>query len=325
MRTVCEEVERALAVVLRVPSVSLTVAGRTDAGVHAWGQVASYAGPPVEVRSLNAVLPSDVAALDCCEALPGFDARRDATSRAYCYRVLARGPRSAFERGRALYWPHRLDLAALRACAGALGRGPRLHGVHADRHRARAVLPRGVRGRVAGARRRRARVLDRGRRVHAPDDPGARGDDARGRWRPAVGGVVFRVALLGGRGRAPAGPRRRTVCTWRASGTVASECCTCDVIAAACNASAAESLLLCNNRGRGCGNVARAAALCVDGQRAPCKAQQTRRAALQPAHISMASMLMWPGSCRWGRFGALYRVASAGAPRSHGWRNSNWL
>ncbi len=120
MRTVCEEVERALAVVLRVPSVSLTVAGRTDAGVHAWRQVASYAGPPVEVRSVNAVLPSDVAALDCCEALPGFDARRDATSRAYCYRVLARGPRSAFERGRALYWPHRLDLAALRACAGAL-------------------------------------------------------------------------------------------------------------------------------------------------------------------------------------------------------------
>ena len=107
MRTVCEEVERALAVVLRVPSVSLTVAGRTDAGVHAWGQVASYAGPPVAVRSVNAVLPSDVAALDCCEALPGFDARRDATSRAYCYRVLARGPRSAFERGRALYWPHR--------------------------------------------------------------------------------------------------------------------------------------------------------------------------------------------------------------------------
>ena len=72
------------------------------------------------VRSVNAVLPSDVAALDCCEALPGFDARRDATSRAYCYRVLARGPRSAFERGRALCWPHRLDLAALRACAGAL-------------------------------------------------------------------------------------------------------------------------------------------------------------------------------------------------------------
>ena len=43
-RTVQAEVERALAVVLRRPEVALTVAGRTDAGVHAWGQVASYAG-----------------------------------------------------------------------------------------------------------------------------------------------------------------------------------------------------------------------------------------------------------------------------------------
>jgi tRNA pseudouridine38-40 synthase len=120
MRTVCGEVERALAVVLRVSAVALTVAGRTDAGVHAWSQVASYEGPPVEVRSLNAVLPSDVAVLSCVEASDEFDARRDATSRAYCYRVLARGPRSAFERGRALYWPHRLDLSLLRACAGAV-------------------------------------------------------------------------------------------------------------------------------------------------------------------------------------------------------------
>jgi len=120
LRTVCGEVERAVAVLLRMPSVSLTVAGRTDAGVHAWGQVASYAGPPVAVRSLNALLPSDVAALSCVAVDDGFDARRDATSRAYCYRVLARGPRSAFERGRALYWPHRLDLSLLRACAGAV-------------------------------------------------------------------------------------------------------------------------------------------------------------------------------------------------------------
>ena len=70
-RTVQESVERALAVVLRVPSVRLTVAGRTDAGVHAWGQVASYSGPPVRVRSLNALLPSDVAVLSCVVAAPG--------------------------------------------------------------------------------------------------------------------------------------------------------------------------------------------------------------------------------------------------------------
>jgi tRNA pseudouridine38-40 synthase len=107
-------------VILRDPAVSLTVAGRTDAGVHAWGQVASYDGPPVAVRSLNAVLPSDVAALSCVDAGPTFDARRDATSRAYCYRVVVRGARSVFEEGRALWWPRPLDVDALQACAVAL-------------------------------------------------------------------------------------------------------------------------------------------------------------------------------------------------------------
>jgi tRNA pseudouridine38-40 synthase len=107
-------------VILRLERVSLTVAGRTDAGVHAWGQVASYDGPPVSVRSLNAVLPSDVAALSCVHAGPAFDARRDATSRAYCYRVLTRRARSVFEEGRALWWPRSLDVAALDACAAVL-------------------------------------------------------------------------------------------------------------------------------------------------------------------------------------------------------------
>jgi tRNA pseudouridine38-40 synthase len=117
-RTVQACVEEALAVVLR-EEFALTVAGRTDAGVHAWGQVASYDGPPAGVDSLNALLPEDVAVLSCVDA-PGFDARRDATSRAYCYRVLARRPRGALERGRALHWPHRLDVAGLQACATAL-------------------------------------------------------------------------------------------------------------------------------------------------------------------------------------------------------------
>ena len=106
--------------VLRVAAVPLVVAGRTDAGVHAWGQVASYEGPPASVRSLNAVLPSDVAALACVAAGDGFDARRDATSRAYCYRLLTRRARSVFEAGRALWWPRPLDVDALRECATAL-------------------------------------------------------------------------------------------------------------------------------------------------------------------------------------------------------------
>jgi tRNA pseudouridine38-40 synthase len=119
LRTVQEELERALATLLRT-QVTLTVAGRTDRGVHALGQVASYEGEPVATTSLNALLPDDVAVLDCAAAPDGFDARRDARSRTYCYRVLARRERSAFERGRALWWPHRIDLEALRACAAQL-------------------------------------------------------------------------------------------------------------------------------------------------------------------------------------------------------------
>jgi tRNA pseudouridine38-40 synthase len=113
------EVERALETVLRAP-VKLTVAGRTDAGVHALGQVASYEGQPVPVSSLNALLPPDAAVLACEAAPPGFDARRDATSRAYCYRVLNRPGRPAFDGSRLLHMSHRLDDERLRACASLL-------------------------------------------------------------------------------------------------------------------------------------------------------------------------------------------------------------
>jgi tRNA pseudouridine38-40 synthase len=96
------------------------VAGRTDRGVHAWGQVASYDGPPVGVEGLNALLPGDVAVLACAPAPDGFDARRDATSRTYCYRILARRIPSVFEARRALHWRHAIDRDALAACAPLL-------------------------------------------------------------------------------------------------------------------------------------------------------------------------------------------------------------
>jgi tRNA pseudouridine38-40 synthase len=120
VRTVQEEIERALAIVLRADSVRATVAGRTDTGVHAWGQVASYEGAPAPVRSLNALLPGDVAVLSCAAVPDDFDARRDATSRAYCYRVLARSARTALEAGRVLHWPYRVELSVLESCAAAL-------------------------------------------------------------------------------------------------------------------------------------------------------------------------------------------------------------
>jgi tRNA pseudouridine38-40 synthase len=118
-RTVQGELEQALAVVLRRP-VTLTVAGRTDSGVHAWGQVASHPGEPAPARSLNAVLGGEVVVRESVAARPGFDARRDALSRTYCYRVLTRREPSALERGRALWWPHRTDREALAACAAAV-------------------------------------------------------------------------------------------------------------------------------------------------------------------------------------------------------------
>src|SRR5215218_6772488 len=118
-RTVQGELERALAVVLRAP-VALTVAGRTDRGVHAWGQVASYEGEPAPARSLNALLDRDVAVTASRAVADGFDARRHARSRTYCYRVLRRRERSAFERARALWWPHRLDRDALHECAALI-------------------------------------------------------------------------------------------------------------------------------------------------------------------------------------------------------------
>ena len=125
VRTVQGELEAGLATILR-DRVTLTVAGRTDAGVHAWGQVASFstgAGIPGDLaRRLNGLGPEDLAVRRAEPAADGFDARRDARSRTYCYRVLRRRSPSPFERGRALWWPHRLDPGALEACAAsALG------------------------------------------------------------------------------------------------------------------------------------------------------------------------------------------------------------
>jgi len=123
LRTVQGELETALATVLREP-VELTVAGRTDTGVHARGQVASFTTsqePPGDLpRRLNGVGPDDVAITAANVVADGFDARRDATSRTYRYRLLARSAPSPFEQGRALWWPHRVDREALNACAAAL-------------------------------------------------------------------------------------------------------------------------------------------------------------------------------------------------------------
>jgi tRNA pseudouridine38-40 synthase len=122
-RTVQGELETALAMVLREP-IELTVAGRTDTGVHALGQVASFETPvqaPEDLaRRLNGLVPDDVAVTSAAVVADGFNARHDARSRSYRYRLLARSAPSPFEQGKALWWPHRIDREALDACATAL-------------------------------------------------------------------------------------------------------------------------------------------------------------------------------------------------------------
>ncbi|MFT3866104.1 MAG: tRNA pseudouridine(38-40) synthase TruA [Solirubrobacterales bacterium] len=123
LRTVQGVLEAALAQILR-EEVQLTVAGRTDTGVHALGQVASFETeaplPPDLARNLNGVTPEDVAIRRAEVVRDGFDARRDARSRSYLYRVARTRAASPFERGRALWWPHSVDREALDACAAAL-------------------------------------------------------------------------------------------------------------------------------------------------------------------------------------------------------------
>jgi len=103
----------------------LAVAGRTDAGVHATGQVASLhaeGGPPLErlAEALNTALPDDVAVVAAEAAHEGFHARFSATARSYRYVVVARRERAPLRARRALWWPRRVALDALEACAAAL-------------------------------------------------------------------------------------------------------------------------------------------------------------------------------------------------------------
>ena len=104
----------------------LAVGGRTDAGVHATGQVASFdaeGGPPAErtAEALSAMLPNDVAVLEAEEAPVDFHARFSARARSYRYRVLSGRTRSPLEARRALWWPRSLEVAALESAAALLG------------------------------------------------------------------------------------------------------------------------------------------------------------------------------------------------------------
>jgi len=122
-RTVQAVVEDALRVVLRLPEApQLTVAGRTDAGVHARGQVAHADVPAVPDRldrHLNGVLPLDIRVHTVGVAPPGFDARFSALSRRYSYRV-AVGVVDPLRRHDTLAHPRELDLDRMNASSTSL-------------------------------------------------------------------------------------------------------------------------------------------------------------------------------------------------------------
>ncbi len=116
--------ERAVGIVLREP-VRIVAAGRTDAGVHARGQVAAFRTarrPDLAAlrRSLNALAGPDIAVVAADAAAEGFDPRRDARSRTYTYCILNRSAPSPFWRQRAWHVPFALDVDAMRAAAEIL-------------------------------------------------------------------------------------------------------------------------------------------------------------------------------------------------------------
>lgn len=121
LRTVEDTLRIALGTVFPVWS-GLAVAGRTDTGVHALGQVVSVrarGGPPVErvVEALNGQLPEDVGVVGAEEAPEGFHARFSARSRTYRYRLYTRRAPSPFERLRSLWVPRPVDEAQLSESA----------------------------------------------------------------------------------------------------------------------------------------------------------------------------------------------------------------
>ena len=143
MRTVESELVHALRVLLR-REVSLTVAGRTDTGVHAEAQVASHSGPPADRKALNAILPPDVVVHSSERADETFDARADATSRAYGYRIAPGRVRPLVDRAHAWWVPRPFDPDLLDACAALL---PGIHDLTAftptrtrHRHFERSIL-----------------------------------------------------------------------------------------------------------------------------------------------------------------------------------------
>ena len=124
VRTVGGDLTDALIKCLR-QSVALTCAGRTDTGVHAWGQVVSFDAPDdvdlLGVRTAVNRMLAPAIAIRALESAPaGFDARFDATGRTYRYTVLNREVPDPFLAATAWHYPRGLDIDAMNAAAAFL-------------------------------------------------------------------------------------------------------------------------------------------------------------------------------------------------------------
>lgn len=123
-RTVQEELETAARALFGEP-VRVELAGRTDSGVHAIGQVAAFSAQTAldaatVGRALNAHLPEDVAVRNVRDVAPGFDPRRWARRRRYCYTLWNHEARAPLMRRTAWHVRGRLDREAMQQAADAL-------------------------------------------------------------------------------------------------------------------------------------------------------------------------------------------------------------
>jgi tRNA pseudouridine38-40 synthase len=122
--TIQDEVEKAVGQVSQQPG-KVIGAGRTDAGVHALGQVAHFTAdsrlaPDQWHRALNGLLPPDIAVLSVEQVPDTFHARFSAKSKLYRYQILTRVHRSALSRSKVLHFPYPLDLGAMQEASNAL-------------------------------------------------------------------------------------------------------------------------------------------------------------------------------------------------------------
>ncbi len=124
-RTVQETLEKAIAELTGEPKIRVNASGRTDAGVHAVGQVVNFYSatlhpPNVLVRAINARLPADVVVREAAEVPQAFDANRDAKRKLYRYVIHDGDVPDPFLRRYAHHCRHRLDARAMSEAAGPL-------------------------------------------------------------------------------------------------------------------------------------------------------------------------------------------------------------